>query len=107
MFIRIRSSCQVSIGATVIFVGAVGGAVVMLLIGRGDVVLIGAGLDVAAVVFRHLQEIYLFIFFLKKGKMEIKFFSFKNNVSSKKKKSVSVSAAVCQNGRRSANQAAS
>lgn len=56
MFVRIRGPRQVAVGA-VILVGPIGGAAVVLGIGRGAVVLVRAGLDVAAVVFRHLQKI--------------------------------------------------
>lgn len=54
MFVEIRSSCQVAVGP--VFVGSVGGAAVVLLIGRGPLVLVGAAFDVTAVVFRHLQK---------------------------------------------------
>lgn len=56
VFVRIWGPRQVAVGA-VILVGAVGGAAVVLGIGRGAVVLVRAGLNVAAVVFRHLQKI--------------------------------------------------
>lgn len=55
VFVGIWGSCQVAVGP-VVFVGPVGGAAVVLLIRWGAVVLIGAGLYVAAVVFRHLQK---------------------------------------------------
>ena len=66
VFVGVRRACQVAVGP-VIFVGPVGGggggaaavvaaAAVVLLIGRGALVLVRAGLDVAAVVFRHLQK---------------------------------------------------
>lgn len=64
VFVRIWGPCQVAVGA-VILVGPVGGAAVVLGIGRGAVVLVRAGLNVAAVVFRHLQKI--------KGGLEITF----------------------------------
>lgn len=50
---RIWPSRQVAIGP-VSFVGPVGSAAVMLLIGRRTVFFVGAGLYVAAVIFRHL-----------------------------------------------------
>lgn len=56
MFVWIWGPRQVAVGA-VILVGPVGGAAVVLGIGRGAVVLVRAGLNVAAVVFRHLREI--------------------------------------------------
>lgn len=69
MFVGVRHSRQVAIGP-VIFIGPIGGAAVVLLKGRGAVVLIRAGLDVAAVVLRHLQE--------KGGRTEIGHFSLKS-----------------------------
>lgn len=56
MFVWIWGPRQVAVGA-VILVGPVGGAAVVLGIGRGAVVLVRAGLNVAAVVFRHLRKI--------------------------------------------------
>lgn len=58
VLVRVRRPRQVAVGA-VILVGAVGGAAVVLGVGRRRrrrraVVLVRAGLDVAAVVFRHL-----------------------------------------------------
>ena len=55
MLVRIRAPRQKAVGA-VVLVGPVGGAAVVLLTGRGAVVLVRAGLDVAAVVFRHLPD---------------------------------------------------
>lgn len=55
MFVGIRGSRQVTVGP--IFVGAVGGAAVVLLTGWGAVILIRAGLYVAMVIFRHLQTL--------------------------------------------------
>lgn len=56
VLVRIWSSRQVAVGP-VVFVGPVGGAAVVLLIGRRAVVFVGAGLYVAAVVFRHLRGV--------------------------------------------------
>lgn len=73
MFVGVRGSRQVAVGP-MISVCPVGGAAVVLLTGWGAVVLIGAGLDVAAVVFRHLGKEKKK---KKKGGLEIKFFSLK------------------------------
>lgn len=56
MLVGVWRPRQVAVGA-VIFVGAVGGAVVVFGVGRRRraVVLVRAGLDVTAVVFRHLR----------------------------------------------------
>lgn len=60
MLVWVRRPRQVAVGA-VILVGAVGGAAVVLGVGRRRwrraVVLVRAGLDVAAVVFRHLRPL--------------------------------------------------
>lgn len=53
VFVEIRRARQVTVGA--VSVGSVGVAVV-LVTGRGAFILVRAALDVAAVVFRHLQE---------------------------------------------------
>lgn len=55
VLVRIRPSRQVAVGP-VIFVGPVSAAAVVLLIGRRAVFFVGAGLYVAAVVFRHLRR---------------------------------------------------
>ena len=46
----------VAVGLVCFVVGAIGGAAVGLLIGHRTVLLVGAGLHVAAVVFRHLRD---------------------------------------------------
>lgn len=56
VLVRIGPSRQVAVGP-VISVGPVGGAAVVLLTGRRTVVFVGAGLYVAAVVFRHLRGV--------------------------------------------------
>lgn len=67
VFVRVRGSCQVAVGP-VVFVGPVGAAAaVVLLGGRGALLLVRAGLDVAAVVFRHLRN-------NREGGAEIQFF---------------------------------
>lgn len=58
VLVRVRRPRQVAVGA-VVLVGAVGGAAVVLGVGRRRcraVFLVRAGLDVAAVVFRHLWQ---------------------------------------------------
>lgn len=49
----LRARC-VAVGLVRFVVGSVGGAAVGLLIGRRTVILVRAGLHVAAVVFRHM-----------------------------------------------------
>lgn len=83
VLVGIRGSYQVAVGAMT-FVCPIGGAGVVLLIWRWAVILIGAGLYVAAVVFRHLRK--------RKGRLEITFFS------SLKFLSVSLSEAAKHNG---------
>lgn len=56
VLVRICPSCQVAVGS-MIFIGPVGGAAVVLLIGRRAIFFIGAGLYVTAVVFRHLHGV--------------------------------------------------